>query len=113
MFNSLFRLLGYAPVKTVTILVGDLESTRVILKEAKDTNFKLAVENAKLLKKTEPQFAILFCPNCKNQHIDKEEWATIEFAHQMHLCEHCGCPFTPLHINTVGVEKLPEEVDHG
>lgn len=37
----------------------------------------------------EPRFyAPLFCPLCRQQHVDRGAWATVE--HHTHLCEHCG-----------------------
>lgn len=44
---------------------------------------------------------ILYCPECKKQHLDKGEWFTKE--HKTHLCEYCGVTWRPYDYPTVGV----------
>lgn len=44
----------------------------------------------------------LFCPECGNQHIDRDEWATRP--HKTHLCEWCFHEWRPFEFATVGVE---------
>ena len=34
----------------------------------------------------------IFCPNCGERHVDKDEWENR--AHETHLCEHCEHGFT-------------------
>lgn len=55
--------------------------------------------------------AILFCPYCGRQHIDRDEWATKP--HHKHLCEHCKSLWR-VEPYCVGVPKstplvIPEE----
>jgi transposase-like protein len=47
--------------------------------------------------------AILACPHCALQHIDKGKWAT--FDHKRHLCSGCGRFFEASAPN-VGVTSL-------
>ena len=47
--------------------------------------------------------AILACPSCRLQHIDKGKWAT--FDHRRHLCHGCGQSFEAAEPN-VGVASL-------
>lgn len=48
---------------------------------------------------------ILHCPECGTRHIDEGEFATKP--HHTHACQHCGLPWRPAVINTVGVRFLP------
>lgn len=47
---------------------------------------------------------LLFCPKCKEQHIDKPEpekgWANPP--HKSHLCHFCGCIWRPADVETTG-----------
>jgi uncharacterized protein YlaI len=43
---------------------------------------------------------ILFCPECKYQHVDRGEWATKP--HRTHLCEICGHLWRPFEVATYG-----------
>lgn len=47
---------------------------------------------------------ILHCPECKEQHIDEDEWATTRL-HKTHLCLHCGHLWRPMDVPTVGVKN--------
>lgn len=51
--------------------------------------------------KESPLKMLLNCPQCKEQHIDKDEWATKP--HMTHLCEFCGYKWRPDYRYTVGV----------
>jgi len=48
---------------------------------------------------------ILWCPQCKERHIDIGEFATKP--HHTHACQYCGMVWRPSIINTVGVQFLP------
>lgn len=48
--------------------------------------------------------ALLFCPRCRGQHVDRDEWATR--SHKTHLCEHCKHEWQAAEVPTVGVEAL-------
>ncbi len=48
----------------------------------------------------------LFCPVCRAQHVDRDEWATPAKAHHKHLCEGCGHVWD-VGIISVGVEVKP------
>lgn len=48
---------------------------------------------------------ILFCPMCKERHIDTGELAVTP--HRTHACQECGFLWAPGVIATVGVEFLP------
>ena len=50
---------------------------------------------------------VLHCSACRAQHVDADEWATLEKAHRTHLCAFCGALFRPSHVSTVGVRELP------
>ena len=53
-----------------------------------------------------PLPAILFCPACKERHIDRGRFAT--HPHRDHQCETCGITWRAAKVNTVGVERLYE-----
>lgn len=44
---------------------------------------------------------VLQCPECKQSHVDKDEWA--ERRHRTHLCEHCKHEWRPFYYYAVGV----------
>lgn len=48
---------------------------------------------------------ILHCPECRTQHVDRDEWATRP--HRTHLCAKCGLEWRASQVPTVGIEKLP------
>lgn len=48
---------------------------------------------------------ILCCPLCGERHIDEGLWATKP--HHTHACQHCGLPWRPAVVCTVGVQFLP------
>lgn len=48
---------------------------------------------------------ILTCPSCGERHIDEGEFATK--VHHTHACQHCGLPWRPALVPTVGVQFLP------
>jgi transcription elongation factor Elf1 len=48
---------------------------------------------------------ILTCPACGERHIDEGEFATK--VHHTHACQHCGLPWRPAIVPTVGVRFLP------
>jgi transposase-like protein len=48
---------------------------------------------------------ILFCPMCKERHIDKGKFAVQP--HKSHSCQGCGFTWSPCHLPTVGVHFLP------
>ena len=45
----------------------------------------------------------IYCPECNERHIDKDEWATPAKAHRKHLCEYCGHIWKHKDYYTVGV----------
>jgi len=45
----------------------------------------------------------LFCPQCKAQHVDQNEWAH-EISHRKHLCHACQHVWQPYPVGTVGVD---------
>jgi transposase-like protein len=47
--------------------------------------------------------AILFCPHCGVQHVDKGKWA--KFDHPRHLCYSCGA-FFDAERPTIGVARI-------
>ena len=49
----------------------------------------------------QPEPMVIFCPECKAQHIDLGEWATKP--HRKHLCHSCGHVWKPHDHATVGV----------
>jgi hypothetical protein len=51
--------------------------------------------------------AILHCPKCGAQHVEKGKWAT--FDHPQHLCYACGAFFPDPKGASVGVAQLPKE----
>jgi hypothetical protein len=51
-----------------------------------------------------PLRALLFCPRCRGQHVDRGAWATK--LHRTHRCEHCGHEWIASSVRTVGVEAL-------
>lgn len=51
-----------------------------------------------------PVRVMLFCPECKGQHVDRDEWVTRP--HRVHLCEWCGHEWLAAFVATVGVEVL-------
>lgn len=55
-----------------------------------------------------PVPAILLCPKCNTQHVDKGIWASTRI-HRTHLCATCGAIWRPYAYATVGVEVLPVE----
>jgi hypothetical protein len=52
-----------------------------------------------------PTPAVLHCPRCGVQHVDRGKWAT--FDHRRHLCHGCGTFFEDAAPN-VGVAALPQ-----
>jgi hypothetical protein len=48
---------------------------------------------------------ILHCPECGGRHVDQGEFATKP--HHTHACQHCGLPWRPALVATVGVQFLP------
>ncbi len=64
-----------------------IERLRVIAQEARDA--RVPVE--------------LFCPQCKAQHVDQDEWAH-EISHRKHLCHACQHVWQPYPVGTVGVD---------
>ncbi len=52
---------------------------------------------------TPPTPAILHCPHCGAQHVEKGKWAT--FDHKKHLCYACG-RFFEVPAPNVGVADL-------
>ena len=48
---------------------------------------------------------LLWCPICGERHIDEGEFATKP--HHTHACQHCGTPWRPAIVTTVGVQLLP------
>jgi rubredoxin len=51
-----------------------------------------------------PLPVVLFCPVCRAQHVDTEEWAFRP--HRRHRCLHCDHVWLPALVSTVGVEGL-------
>lgn len=51
-----------------------------------------------------PLPTVLYCPECRTQHIDLGEWATRP--HKKHLCSECGFEWQPALIPTVGVKSI-------
>lgn len=49
--------------------------------------------------------AVLHCPKCGVQHIDRGVWATTR-VHRTHLCAGCGHLWKPFNHATVGVESI-------
>lgn len=49
-----------------------------------------------------PVAMVLFCPHCKEQHIERGKWKTTP--HRTHACYRCHKPFTPASVQTFGVE---------
>lgn len=66
---------------------------------------------------TKPIDMILYCPNCGEQHIDREEipephmmgkrWTNPP--HRSHLCHECGCVWRPADVPTNGVASIQTE----
>lgn len=54
---------------------------------------------------TDPIPMLLWCPSCKERHIDEGEFSTKE--HHTHACQHCGLVWRPAIVHTVGVRFLP------
>lgn len=52
-----------------------------------------------------PVAMILHCPECGGRHVDQGEFATKP--HHTHACQHCGLPWRPALVATVGVQFLP------
>ncbi len=52
----------------------------------------------------DPIPAMLYCPRCLMQHIDKHEWS--HKMHWVHLCEKCGHKWQPCYIPTIGVKEV-------
>lgn len=48
---------------------------------------------------------IMYCPACKQRHIDVGVWAVK--LHKVHACQSCGVLFQPSLVPTVGVQFLP------
>lgn len=48
---------------------------------------------------------LLWCPMCKERHLDVGEFATK--VHHTHSCQGCGLTWRPAVVPTVGVEFLP------
>lgn len=48
---------------------------------------------------------LLFCPMCRERHVDKGTFATK--AHHTHACQACGFVWRPAVRATVGAEFLP------
>ena len=48
---------------------------------------------------------LLWCPMCRERHIDHGEFATKP--HRSHSCQHCGLTWRPAIEPTVGVQFLP------
>lgn len=48
---------------------------------------------------------LLWCPECRERHIDEGEFATK--AHHTHACQHCGHCWRPAIVPTCGVRFLP------
>ena len=46
----------------------------------------------------------IICPKCKRFHEDTGEWA--KRLHRTHLCENCGCEWTPHDHYTFGIIKI-------
>lgn len=52
-----------------------------------------------------PMPILLWCPECRQRHIDVGEFATK--LHTTHACQHCGHVWRPAIAPTVGVQFLP------
>lgn len=52
-----------------------------------------------------PRVLLLWCPSCRERHIDEGEFATKP--HHTHACQHCGHVWRPAIEPTVGVRFLP------
>jgi len=48
---------------------------------------------------------LIWCPMCKERHIDRGEFATKP--HHTHSCQGCGLTWRPAVVPTVGVQYLP------
>jgi hypothetical protein len=48
---------------------------------------------------------LIWCPLCKERHIDRGEFATKP--HHTHSCQGCGLTWRPAVVATVGVQYLP------
>lgn len=48
---------------------------------------------------------LIWCPMCKERHIDRGEFATKP--HHTHSCQSCGLTWRPAIVPTVGVQYLP------
>lgn len=53
----------------------------------------------------EPTPMLLWCPSCKERHVDEGEWTLKK--HHTHACQHCGMVWRPAIVHTVGVQFLP------
>lgn len=91
-------------------------STRSELREEieylEDENFKLRQdlnriqgEQQKNDKCREAIPMLLWCPECKQRHVDAGEFVTK--LHHTHACQFCGHVWRPAVIATVGVRFLP------
>lgn len=75
--------------------------------ERPDNERGLADRPLKIMKDTEPMLLVLYCPECKFQHIDADEWLTRP--HKTHLCLQCGHEWAPANFPTVGVEWVSDD----
>jgi hypothetical protein len=68
----------------------------------------LCVNEFKRRKASSPVGVLLFCPDCKEQHIDAPEpendWDNPP--HKSHKCHNCGIVWRPADMQTYGVEKI-------
>jgi hypothetical protein len=62
----------------------------------------MAVKRRKLSAVAELLEILLFCPRCKEQHIDVGTFATKP--HKDHACQHCGLVWRPCKQPSVGVQ---------
>lgn len=87
-------LADYVEQAAGALSIGNLpRAVDLVLKELRRMPSKKPAELLELL---------LFCPRCKEQHIDEGEFATR--AHKDHACQHCGLVWRPCKQPSVGVQ---------
>lgn len=80
----------------------------------REAAFALGMECPKAPAEPAPIDVVLFCPVCKEQHIDAAEVlkhsgeigpAWTNPPHKSHLCHHCGAIWRPADVPTNGVRR--------
>lgn len=102
-FDKQKHLHAIEAIVTQNLDVGKLLEKRGVTVADMRAVFNLA--RSSLTASPDPVPMLLWCPECGERHVDRDEFATKP--HHTHSCQHCGHTWRPAVVQTVGVQFLP------